>query len=73
VRVILDECIDRRLVSSITGHEVRTVPQVGWAAIENGRLLALAAKEFDVFVTGRGENGVRHHFSLRRFHGRLGR
>jgi len=24
---------------------------MGWAAIENGRLLALAAKEFDVFVT----------------------
>jgi len=50
VRVLLDECIDRRLVGSITGHEVRTVPQMGWAAIENGKLLTLAAKEFDVFV-----------------------
>ena len=51
MRVLLDECIDRRLAGSITGHEVRTVPQMGWAAIENGKLLTLAAKEFDVFVT----------------------
>ena len=51
MKVLLDECIDRRFVSFITGHEVKTVPQMGWAAIENGKLLALAAKEFDVFVT----------------------
>ena len=24
---------------------------MGWAAVENGKLLTLAAKEFDVFVT----------------------
>ena len=51
MRVLLDECIDRRFVGEVTGHEVRTVPQMGWAAVENGKLLTLAAKEFDVFVT----------------------
>ena len=51
MKVLLDECIDRRFVSYITGHEVKTVPQMGRAAIENGKLLALAAAEFDVFVT----------------------
>ena len=28
-----------------------TARQMGWASIENGQLLALAAREFDVFVT----------------------
>jgi hypothetical protein len=30
---------------------VRTVPQMGWATLKNGRLLRLAETEFDVFVT----------------------
>ena len=33
------------------GHEVSAVPQMGWAAIRNGELLALAEKQFDVFLT----------------------
>jgi hypothetical protein len=28
-----------------------TVPQMGWAGVKNGRLISLAEKEFDVFVT----------------------
>jgi len=51
VRVLLDECIDRRLAAEITGHEVKTVPQAGWASTANGELLALAETQFDVFVT----------------------
>jgi hypothetical protein len=51
VRLLLDECIDRRLAKDLTGHEVRTVPQMGWAGIKNGALLTRAAKEFDVFIT----------------------
>jgi hypothetical protein len=51
VKILLDECIDRRLEKDIVGHEVKTVPQMGWATIKNGELLALAEKEFDVFLT----------------------
>jgi hypothetical protein len=51
VRLLLDECIDRRLAKDLAGHEVRTVPQMGWAGIKNGALLARAEEEFDVFVT----------------------
>jgi hypothetical protein len=51
VNVLLDECIDRRLAKNLKGHSVKTVPQMGWATIKNGRLLALAEKDFDVFVT----------------------
>lgn len=49
--MLLDECVDRRLAKDIVGHEVKTVPQMGWATIKNGDVLALAAKQFDVFVT----------------------
>ena len=51
MRLLLDECIDRRLVNDLAGHEVRTAAQMGWAGFKNGALLTLAEKEFDVFIT----------------------
>jgi hypothetical protein len=51
MRILLDECIDRRFAREIVGYEVKTVPQMGWAGVKNGKLLALAVKEFDVFIT----------------------
>lgn len=51
MRLLLDECIDRRFARVLKGHFVRTVPQMGWATIKNGGLLVLAEKEFDVFIT----------------------
>jgi len=51
VRILLDECIDRRFAKEIEGHEVVTVPQAGWAGIKNGELLSRAQSEFDAFVT----------------------
>lgn len=50
-RILLDECLPRDLKKSLGGHDTRTVPEAGWASKENGELLALAATEFDVFVT----------------------
>ena len=40
-----------RLARELPGHFIRTVPQMDWATIKNGRLLRLAEKEFDVFIT----------------------
>lgn len=51
MRVLLDECIDRRPAKDIEGHDVVTVPQAGWAGIKNGDLLRLAQERFDVFST----------------------
>lgn len=51
MRILLDECIDRRFAKEIEGHEVMTVPQVGWAGIKNGDLLSRAQSQFDAFVT----------------------
>src|SRR4028119_1407986 len=51
MKLLLDECIDRKLTREFVGCEVKTVPQMGWAGVKNGQLLALAEAEFDVFIT----------------------
>jgi len=51
VKILLDECVDRRFARDLVGHEVVTVPRKGWAGIKNGELLVLAEKEFDAFIT----------------------
>ena len=51
MKVLLDECVDSRLAEHLVGVEVVTVAARGWGGITNGKLLALAAPEFDAFVT----------------------
>jgi len=51
MRVLLDECVDWRLLRDLTGHDVKTARQMGWSEIKNGKLLRLTADQFDVFVT----------------------
>ena len=49
--MLLDECVDRRLATNIQGHDVKTVPDAGWAGLKNGDLLSRAQHEFDALVT----------------------
>ena len=51
MKILLDECIDRKLAREFPDYEVKTVPQMGWAGVKNGQLLTLAESEFDVFIT----------------------
>jgi hypothetical protein len=53
MRVLLDECLPAGLRIDLPGHEVQTVPRVGWAGIKNGKLLRLISDsgKFDVFLT----------------------
>lgn len=51
MKILLDECVDRRLARDLVGHSISTVPRRGWAGIKNGDLLTLAEKEFDAFIT----------------------
>ncbi len=51
MKILLDECVDRRLARDIPQHDVKTISQMGWSGIKNGNLLGLAEKEFDAFVT----------------------
>ena len=51
MRLLLDESVPSRRRRSLAGHEVRTVVEMGWSGVKNGELLALAATEFDAFIT----------------------
>src|SRR6266849_1991569 len=51
MRVLLDECVPRALRRELLGHEVKTVAEAGWAGVQNGELLQLAAKQFDLLLT----------------------
>jgi predicted nuclease of predicted toxin-antitoxin system len=51
MRILLDEDLPRRLGKYLEGHEVSTVQKCGWSGVKNGKLLALAATQFDVFLT----------------------
>jgi predicted nuclease of predicted toxin-antitoxin system len=52
MRVLLDESLPKKLGFLLEGHFVRTVQQMGFAGLANGKLLAAAANDFDVLITG---------------------
>lgn len=51
MRILLDENLNWRLERFLPGHEVKSVPRLGWAGLKNGKLLARAQKDFDVLIT----------------------
>lgn len=65
MRVLLDECVPRRLGRELLGHEVKTTPDMGWAGRRNGDLLHHAQNHFDVFITV--DRRLQHQQNLRAF------
>ncbi len=51
MHILIDECLPKKLKRELCGHNVFTVQEKGWAGIENGDLLRIAEKEFDVWLT----------------------
>ena len=52
MKVLLDECVPRKLRNYIVGHECHTVSELGLAGKKNGQLLTLAEDAgFRVFLT----------------------
>jgi len=51
MRILLDECLPRKLKRSIVGHDVATVQERGWSSKKNGELLRLMDGTIDVFLT----------------------
>ncbi|MBI2751866.1 MAG: DUF5615 family PIN-like protein [Burkholderiales bacterium] len=51
MRILLDESLPKALLTRLAGHEAATVVSCGWSGVKNGKLLALAATRFDVFLT----------------------
>lgn len=64
MRILLDECVPRRLCQHLAGHDVRTVQEMGWSGKKNGELLQLAVSQsFEVFLTI--DQNIRHQQNIR--------
>ncbi len=51
MHILIDECLPKKLKQELREHTVFTVQEKGWSGIENGDLLCIAEKEFDVWLT----------------------
>ena len=51
MRILPDECVNPKLRLAFPGDVVRTVAEMGWRSLTNGRLMEIAAPQFDVFIT----------------------
>jgi len=52
MKVLLDECVTKRLKSHLKDFEVYSVVEMGWSGVKNGKLLSLCATHhFDIVLT----------------------
>jgi len=64
MKLLLDECVPRKLGTYFSGYDCRTVPEEGMAGKKNGELLTWADKAgFQVFLTL--DRGIQYQQNLR--------
>lgn len=52
MKILLDECVTRKLKPFLAEYEVYTVAECGWSGIKNGKLMGLCRDHaYDVLVT----------------------
>jgi len=52
MKVLLDECLPKRLKFLLTGFDVKTVTELRWNSLRNGELMKVAIEnEFEVLLT----------------------
>ena len=52
MKILLDECVTKRLKPMLLPHEVFTVREMGWSGIKNGKLMSLCSENsFDILLT----------------------
>jgi len=65
--LLLDESAPAGLCGILTGFNVRTAPEMGWAGVSNGRLLDLAERAgFEIMVTADGNIRVQQRLAGRK-------
>ncbi len=52
MKILLDECVTKRLKPYVSNYEVYTVTEMRWNGIKNGKLMALCIdNNFDLLLT----------------------
>jgi len=68
MKIIIDECLPKRLTRFFAKHEAWTVPQIKLNGFKDGDLLdELDKREIDVFVTIDGNIEFQQQFQNRKF------
>ena len=65
MKILIDECLPKKLKLKLSGHFVQTVPEAGWAGKQNGDLLRVTELEFDVLLTN--DQNMEHQQHLKQF------
>ena len=52
MKILLDECVTKKLKRFLPEHEVFTVTEMGWSGLKNGKLMSKAVeKDFEILLT----------------------
>ena len=52
MKILLDECVTKKLKSRLTDFDVLTVTDMGWNGLKNGNLMRVAIEaDFDLLLT----------------------
>ena len=52
MKILLDECVTKRLKAHLSGFEVYTVNEMKWCGVKNGELMSLCVtNQFDIILT----------------------
>ena len=52
MKILLDECVTKKLRPYLANHEVYTVTEMGWSGLKNGKLMAKCVEhQFQVLLT----------------------
>ena len=63
MKLLIDECLPRKIKNSLAVHDCRTVPEAGLAGKRNGELISLAEElGYEIFLTM--DKGVEYEQNL---------
>jgi len=65
MRILIDECLPRKLKRELSEYTAFTVQEKGWAGMKNGELLSRAENEFEVWLTA--DQNIESQQNLERF------
>ena len=65
MRILIDECLPKKLKRELVDHTVFMVQEKGWSGMKNGELLRVAENKFDVWVTA--DQNIEYQQNLSRF------
>ena len=51
MKILFDQGTPLPLKNHLVGHEIQTAFELGWSALDNGDLIALAEESFDLLIT----------------------